>query len=74
MDYHYTDTSEIKVSIGMTTSEIRQTIDFLHDLNGVIEEGFNKQVLMTRIMEFQNVYEQAMGMIEDYAKGQQSNV
>lgn len=74
MDFHYVDTAEIKVSIGMTTGQIRQTIDFLTELNHVLEDGFTKQTLISRIMEFQSIYEKAILTIETYAKGRQSNV
>lgn len=74
MDFHYVDTSEIKVSVGMTTGQIRQVIDFLTELNHVLEDSLAKQTLMSRIMEFQSIYEQAMLTIESYAHGQQTNV
>lgn len=74
MDFHYVDTPEIKVSIGMTTGQIRQIIDFLHDANQVTEDGFAKEILMSRIMELQSIYEQAMLTLEAHAQGCLRNV
>lgn len=74
MDFHYVDTAEIKVSVGMTTGQIRQIIDFLYHLSAQIEDGFEKQNLMSRIMELQSIYEQAMLIIESYAHAEQTNV
>lgn len=74
MDFHYVDTAEIKVSVGMTTGQIRQVTNFLYNLSAGIEDGFEKEILMSRIMELESVYERAMLTIESYAKGQQTNV
>ena len=79
MDFHYVDTPEIKVSIGMTTGQIRQIINFLQDYNIAIEadgikDGFEKQILMSHIMRLQAIYQSAMINIESYAQGQQTNV
>lgn len=79
MDFHYVDTPEIKVSIGMTTGQIRQIINFLQDYNTSceadgIKDGFEKQILMSHIMRLQAIYQSAMINIEAYAQGQQTNV
>ena len=81
MDFHYVDTPEIKVSIGMTTGQIRQIINFLQDYNTAIsneadgiKDGFEKQILMSHIMRLQAIYQSAMINIEAYAQGQQTNV
>lgn len=74
MDFHYVDTPEIKVSIGMTTGQIKQIIDFLHDANQATEDGFQKQILMSHIMRLKAIYQSAMMNIESYAQGQQTNV
>jgi hypothetical protein len=74
MEYRYTETSDIKVSVGMTTGQIKQIINFLHDANQAADEGFSKDILMSRIMELEQVYEQAMFNIETYAQGQKKNV
>lgn len=69
MDFHYVDTPEIRVSLSMTTGQIRQIIDFLHDANQATEDGFAKEILMSRIMELQSIYEQAMLTLEAHAQG-----
>ena len=75
MDFHYVDTPEIKVSIGMTTGQIRQVINYLEDHNTANEaDGFEKQILMSHIMRLKAIYQSAMINIEAYAQGQQTNV
>ena len=81
MDFHYVDTPEIKVSIGMTTGQIKQIINFLEDHNTAIsckadgiKGGFDEHILMSHIMRLKAIYESAMINIESYAQGQQTNV
>ena len=74
MKFNYADTCEINVSVTMTTTEIKQIIKYLHDANQLMEESFGKDILKSRIMDLENVYEQAMVHIETYAEGQISNV
>ena len=58
----------------MTTTEIKQIIKYLHDANQLMEQSFGKDILKSRIMDLENVYEQAMVHIETYAEGQINNV
>ena len=74
MKFNYADTCEINVSVTMTTTEIKQIIKYLHDANQLMEESFGKDILKSRIMDLENVYEQAMIHIETYAEGQINNV
>ncbi len=73
MKLNYADTCEITVSVTMTTTEIKQIIKYLHDANKLMEESFGKDILKSRIMDLENVYEQAMIHIETYAQGQINN-
>jgi regulator of extracellular matrix RemA (YlzA/DUF370 family) len=57
----------------MTTTEIKQIIKYLHDANQLMEESYGKDILKSKIMDLENVYEQAMIQIETYAQGQINN-
>jgi predicted TIM-barrel enzyme len=75
MEFHYADTAEIKVSVGMTTSNIKQVIDFLKSHDATLEEGgLDKLILGNRIAELQAVYQRAMNNISQYAEGQKTDV
>lgn len=73
MKINYANTCEITVSVTMTTTEIKQIIKYLHDANQLMEESYGKDILKSKIMDLENVYEQAMIQIETYAQGQINN-
>ena len=72
MKINYANTCEITVSVTMTTTEIKQIIKYLHDANQLMEESYGAK-LKSKIMDLENVYEQAMIQIETYAQGQINN-
>ena len=75
MEFHYVDTAEIKVSIGMTTGHIKQMIDWMTDHHATLQEGsLDRMLLGNRIIDMKNIYEQAIYGIAKYAEGQKTNV
>lgn len=74
MKLNYANTCEVSVSVTMTTTEIKQIIKYLHDAKQPMQESLGKDILKSRIMDLENVYQQAMISIENYAQGQINNV